>query len=94
MPPLNLRIMIPEKEKKNNNLTVYASYKEIEPSEDKHDLAWVPLKRSNINISGERGPKPNIKVFASNIIYFTFISSTFIEHTFIPIYNNPTFFVK
>ena len=67
--------MIPEKEKKNNNLTVYASYKEIEPSEEKHDLAWVPLKRSNINISGERGPKPNIKVFASNMIYFTFISA-------------------
>ena len=67
-PPLNIRVTFNEKERKNNNLTVYASYKEIEPSEEKHDVAWVPLKRQVINIPGERGPKPNIKLFPANMI--------------------------
>ena len=73
-PPLNLRVMVPEKERKNNNLTVFASYKCNEPSAEKHEMSWVPLKRQIINIAGEKGPKPNIKVFPGNIIYFTFIS--------------------
>ena len=74
-PPLNLRVSFEnEKEKRNNNLTVYGSFKVIEPCEEKNDMAYVPLKKPNINIPGERGPKPNIKIFTSNIIYFTFIS--------------------
>ena len=37
-------------------------------------MSWVPFKRSVIPIPGERGPKPNIKVFPGNTLYVTFKS--------------------
>ena len=74
-PPLNIRVSVVNSEnKKNNNLSVYASYKHFEPSEEHHDQAWVPCKRSVIPFPGERGPKPNIKVFPGNTLYVTFKS--------------------
>lgn len=74
-PPLNIRVTFDsDKERRNNNLSVFASYKAIEPKEDNHDMSWVPFKRHVIPIPGERGPKPNIKVFPGNTLYITFKS--------------------
>ncbi len=50
------------------------SYRVYEPTSEKNDQSWLEFKGPILKIAGERGPKPNTKIFNTPALYLTFIS--------------------
>ena len=71
-PPIHIRCTGIDKK---DNMRVYMSYRRHEPTMEKHDMSWVGFKGPILKIAGERGPKPNTKVFNTPSLFLTFISS-------------------
>lgn len=71
-PPLHIKVSGSEKKHK---IQAFASYKEVEPTLDNAELIWLEIKDSQLRIPGERGPKPNTKIFRYNQLYLTLISA-------------------
>ena len=72
-PPLHIKVTGAYK---SVSLNAYASYKVSEPSMSNSDQQWFEIKgQYMMRVQGERGNKPNIKVFSTNYLYVTFIAS-------------------
>ena len=61
-PPLHIRV---SGIKEIGTLSVFASYKDVEPSAERNEMRWYDFK-SQLVIRGDKGPKPNIRVFYSS----------------------------
>ena len=60
-PPLHIRV---SGVKEMGTLRVYASYKDVEPNLDS-EMRWFDF-RSQLVIRGDKGPKPNLRLFYSS----------------------------
>ena len=80
---INLEGMVPPLHIKLSSMTnkgfkfikVFISYKESEPMAHNCDQEFDEPKGGLLRIVGDRGNKPGIKIFRSNILYLTFIAS-------------------
>ena len=73
MPPLHIKFH--SLNNKTRHVRIYVSFKETEPMKDNCDQEFIEPKGGLVRIVGERGPKPNVKVFSEKMLYLTFLSS-------------------
>ena len=61
----------------NDNLHIFGSYKDPEPSIKKHSHVWAPYKKGEVlRFQGEKGgAKVGQKVFTTKYVYVTFLSA-------------------
>ena len=71
-PPLHIKVMGVQKQ---DNISCFASYRDPEPSQTSSDMQFYNVRSQPIRISGEKGPKPTVKVFNTSYVYLTFLSS-------------------
>ena len=76
LPPLHIKLQGVDK---NDNLHIFASYRELEPCMSKHSQMWAPYKHGQIlRFYGEKtGAKVGQRVFFSKYLYAKSLYTSF-----------------